>query len=89
MALSTLPQAEKIAYFYRYTRVAPLPFPILFRISSAQSKWEHTYVSPVSFAVRESPASVSRKSSTVVFPGMFFRLGRVRIAIRHLGSFRG
>jgi len=29
MALSTLPQAEKIAYFYRYTRVAPLPFPIL------------------------------------------------------------
>ena len=30
MALSTLPQAENIAYFYRYTRVAPLPFPILF-----------------------------------------------------------
>jgi hypothetical protein len=28
---------------------------------------EATYVSTVGFAIRESPASVSRKSSTVVF----------------------
>jgi len=30
MALLTLPQAEKVAYFlYRYAREAALPFPIL------------------------------------------------------------
>ena len=83
--LSDTAKAKSKRTLYAYTRSGSSYLaPPYFRPPNSVGT---IYVSPASFGDRETSARVSRKSSTVVFRGKAFRFGRIKIAIRHLGSF--